>query len=86
MKNLLDQRSVYRGIRCTGSINNSLSPILPIPVVEYFVDYHQPYLSLETHLDIANKRRELLDHLLKHPLRFVLFSKVCPIRIKSARR
>jgi hypothetical protein len=37
----LDQSRVYLGTRCTGSINSSLRPMLPIPVVEYFVDYRQ---------------------------------------------
>jgi hypothetical protein len=81
----LDHKSVYLGIRWTGSINNSLSPILPMPVVEYFVDFHQLKYDQRTHLDIADKRRKLLDDLLKHPLRFVLLAEVCPVRVKCSR-
>jgi hypothetical protein len=46
--------------------------MLPIPVVEYFVDYHQSDRLQGTYLDIADERRELLDDLLEHPLGFIL--------------
>jgi hypothetical protein len=46
--------------------------MLPIPVVEYFVDFHQSDPLQGTYFNIADERRELLDDLLEHPLRFIL--------------
>jgi hypothetical protein len=46
--------------------------MLPIPVVEYFVDYHQSDPLQGTYLDIANEGGEFLDDLLEHPLGFIL--------------
>jgi hypothetical protein len=60
----LENSKVYRGIRWTGSINSSLRPIFPIPIVEYFVRWHEPNSKLHPREKLTSMNELKLEYFL----------------------